>query len=340
MSVQQISPITKSVTDRDRALDTLRAGAILYIVGFWHLFDYVEPANLHKTAATELFTYGVLGLFCFISGYLLAKHKLLCFQDVLRFYQRRLLKIYPMYAIALTAFLTIGLIELDTFFRTILATNMIWLASLPTLWFVALILTLYAITPLYLIRYSLLKTILLTILLYGLMLSIITTNAPLIDYRFPLLLPAFAFGISAGRHPQIRHWLTHPIVVIAAFACFWLTVSPFYQNFDLSFDARVLWFLRIDLAIFACIPLLWAVGQALSSRVPPRLLYFLSYSSFATYLLHRIVFRLGLMAYQPHTLYSSLFYLMGIVLPLTIAVSYLFQKLYDRAVAHIVALRT
>jgi peptidoglycan/LPS O-acetylase OafA/YrhL len=314
-------------TDRDRVLDTLRVGAILYIVGFWHLFDYIQPSRLHKTAVTELLTYGVLGLFCFISGYLLAnRYELQSRKDVVRFYWRRVIRLYPMYLITLIGFLMFGLIEQDMFFKTALATNMIWFASLPTLWFVALILTFYAIAPLYLLRYSVSKTVGITIILYVLLLVPILFKLPYIDYRFPLFLPAFAFGIYAGRHPQVRCWFQSPGMLGAALLSFLVAVGLFKQNLG----AGVGWFLVIDLAIIASIPCLWRVGDCISPVMPARLLSFLSYSSFAVYLLHRLIFRLGLWVYQPPTVYGSLIYLVGIMLPVTIAVAYLFQTLYDQ----------
>lgn len=318
--------VDQPAIDRDRVLDTLRAGAILYIVGFWHLLDYVQPSRLHKFAVTELLTYGVLGLFCFISGYLLAnRYTLQNWKEVARFYQRRLLRLYPMYWIALVGFLSLGMIDQDIFLRTVFATNMIWFTSLPTLWFVALILTFYGITPLYLVRYSVLKTVGLTLGLYVLLLIPILLKLPYIDYRFPLFLPAFAFGLAVGRHPQTRRWFGHPGILGAAIVGFVVAVIRFGQ----PLDAGILWFLVIDLAMIASIPCLWSIGDRITPLVPDHLRSFLSYSSFAIYLVHRLVFRVGLLAYQPDTLYGTLFYLVVVLLPITIIIAYLFQRIYD-----------
>jgi hypothetical protein len=56
---------------RDPQLDVLRAGAMLHVVAFWHIDDY-SPALQFNNHPNVIATECVLGLFAFISGFLLS----------------------------------------------------------------------------------------------------------------------------------------------------------------------------------------------------------------------------------------------------------------------------
>jgi hypothetical protein len=71
------SILTKNniMENRSKELDALRSFAILYIVAFWHLYAIYNRF-------TSLFTYCVLGLFIYISGYVTVRrtHLGTCFK--------------------------------------------------------------------------------------------------------------------------------------------------------------------------------------------------------------------------------------------------------------------
>lgn len=54
------------------AIDLLRGLSIVYIVGFWHLFDLTSQFPGYKNAVTHNLTVIILSVFVFLSGYLLA----------------------------------------------------------------------------------------------------------------------------------------------------------------------------------------------------------------------------------------------------------------------------
>ena len=89
-----------------------------------------------------------------------------------------------------------------------------------------------------------------------------------------------------------------------------------------------------DVAIGLALPVLWYVADEIASRLQhPQLLHWvhvISYASFAAYLIHRLTFHLGQVLYNPTTVWGSLLYWMGIMLPLTFITAYGFQRLYDR----------
>ena len=82
--------------------DWLRAAYIFNIVGFWHLFNYTDAFPAYYKVVTVRLTVVVLGLFVMLSGYLLGGSRPnLSIAGTWTFYKRRLLRIYPLYVVAL-----------------------------------------------------------------------------------------------------------------------------------------------------------------------------------------------------------------------------------------------
>ncbi|MHB8787524.1 MAG: acyltransferase family protein [Thauera sp.] len=87
----------------------LRTLSVLYIVGFWHLLNYTSIFPGYANPVTTRITVVVLGLFCFISGYLCCqqrKHENFSAKD---FYTKKLTRIYLPYLLALCLFLAFNL---------------------------------------------------------------------------------------------------------------------------------------------------------------------------------------------------------------------------------------
>ena len=234
-----------------------------------------------------------------------------------------------MYLIALVLFWVTKLIGPVTFFRSIFITNIFPYIPLMTLWFISVILVLYGLTPLYLYRYNLTKTLVLSLFLCSLLFTIALTKDA-VDLRLPLYLPAFVYGIIIARHFWARRLFTHPITALCGAGLWYLTFTLYKQ-----IEFTGLWKLLInDVAILLSMPVLWAIASLLvplfqSNAVLQRLLKAISYSSFAAYLIHRLTFSFGQTLYEPPSPTLSLAYWLGIVLPVTLLISYGFQAVYD-----------
>src|SRR4051812_37074523 len=94
------------------SIDWMRALSIIYIAGFWHLFGYSTVWKPNNFAVFFRITVVALGLFVFISGYLLASGKVIPLgQSTLKFWIRRLIRIYPPYLVAIVVFAGCGLLN-------------------------------------------------------------------------------------------------------------------------------------------------------------------------------------------------------------------------------------
>ena len=318
---------------RNRTVDLLRTAALLYIVGFWHLFEYAPALNGHKDSVTGLITKLCLGLFIFISGYLLAQRYQFSdrpqtlLAESLSFYRKRLLRIYPLYFLALSLFWACQLIDATTYGRALFFTTLLPYRPLTTLWFISVIMVCYGLTPLYLHRYSWAKTVGLTFaIVAGLWVIVLTTDA--VDLRLPLYLPAFAYGLIVGKHPGVaKSFRRSPTAVLA------LMVTALNGALSLSLPAGLAQFVVVDLTLFGAIPLAWFGCHGLAQRLPAwgeSLLNGVSYASFSAYLIHRVTYHWARQLYQPVEFTSALLYWLGIALPCTLLIAFVIQWLYDR----------
>jgi peptidoglycan/LPS O-acetylase OafA/YrhL len=319
-------PIRSSTQNRDFVIDILRSGAILYIVGFLHIRGYSTAlSSFHVSKPTHLLTCCVLSLFVYLSGFLLSqKNSFDKPGDILMFYRRRFLRIYPMYLIVLTLFFALKYIKLRSYIEGVLLMNMFAGQKLKTLWFVTMIVIFYAITPLYLKTYKPKRIILYTFVTYfGLIMLHLATN--MIDLRLPRYLPVFAAGIIIARSANTQKILHNKYIVVISVLCF-ILFSWIFSNIN----NEILIVLVTTLASFAAIPVFLALAKTISYGVNRKLAFILSYSSFSLYLVHRITFGLGTLVYKPETIGSAILYLGCVLLPTTIAIAYIFQMLYDK----------
>jgi len=303
-------------------LDALRAFSVLYIVGVWHIQAYIPDLSF-LTSITVLLTACFLGLFAFLSGYLLSRRALFrSVRDVGSFYFRRLVRIYPLYLAALTGFLALKIVSTADYVRSALLLNTLLNTPLQTLWFISTIFVLYLLMPALVHRFSTIKTLLLTGILWG-ALMVIHHTTDLVDERLPQYLVAFAAGIIVAKRPDVESWLREPLASGAGMLVLVATFTLYPQAGD------VLKVAVADATILAAIPLFLHLGRLLARWIPRPIVQFGSYTSFVAYLLHRISFHLGAQLYRPTGMVPALLYFECAVLPVTFLAAYGIQKGYD-----------
>jgi peptidoglycan/LPS O-acetylase OafA/YrhL len=311
-------------TKRISHLDALRAFAILYVVGFWHLSDYSPAFPSFDNDIMLLITDCVLGLFVFVSGILIASRYYLDDSlSVLNFYGRRFFRIYPMFFVALTGYFITNIIPFSLYLKSTFFLNIFLDQNLLTLWFVTMLFVFYGATPLYLCSYSIRKSFYLTIIFF-LTLLLIHHFTSFIDARLPKFLIPYVGGVITARNSSHQRILSYKCIT-------WVLLIPLLF-ITLKINAINNVYARLvmsDLAILLSIPVFWRLGYFFSKNIKEGTIYFLSYSSYAMYLIHRMLFKVAVHVYQPTTLVSSILYLAGFVLTITIALSYLFQLFYD-----------
>ncbi|MGQ9661178.1 MAG: hypothetical protein ACUVWX_02435 [Kiritimatiellia bacterium] len=187
-----------------------------------------------------------------------------------------------------------------------------------------MILILYALTPLFLFRYSMLKTVLLAVGLSAILVAV-HERWGLVDISLPRYLPIFAAGVVAGRSAVFRDVLEKRLIGGIGLVVF---VLAWWREPALRSPLSHL--VLIQVAALASLPVFFILTQVAARIATTRMVGVLSYASYALYLVHRVVFLLALKLFFPRNTVGVVSYLVGLVLPFTVLVAYGLQRGYDR----------
>lgn len=320
--------VNSRIPDWLHTVDALRALSILYIVGVWHLLEYPSNMPPFRSPLLQNLTVVCLGVFVFISGLVLGGRKVsLKHADFKNFYLRRLLRIYPLYLVALFIFVFAGLTDGRTAVASVFGLSMFLGPAPYTLWFVAMLLLFYVLAPLLISQASNTSRFLaifgITWFLFGLA-GWLLPNA---DKRPFIYFPVFAAGLIWSRlQQQPTYWWGvmlggGALLVIAA---------------DLVLEPGL-----VSVLLAAFVALLGATSvYVLTDRLLPELgknrtLQMISYASFGMYLFHRPIFGWMVELVANQALVRQLAYLCCVCLPVVILVAWLLQRAYNGLLSHI-----
>ncbi len=141
------------IKKRNVSMDISRAICMLWIVGVWHLQEYLVEKNSWNNPYTACITVSVLSMFTFISGYFLSG-RTRKIGDCLQFYKKRLIRFYPLFFVSCISLFLASKFAGAAFFSN--AQQMMFtLTGLScfikpypvTLWYFAMLIFFYAITP-------------------------------------------------------------------------------------------------------------------------------------------------------------------------------------------------
>lgn len=215
------------------AFDFLRALAIVMIIPA-HLSNFLSTSygKLALYAADPYFANMGLGLFIFMSGYLLYynNNAIHSFQNVLSFYRKRLLRIFPLYWAAIAVFTLVFFIfapkinsgfvfpnaeHVFSFYNVIVHILGLQIFLAPayaspmlTLYFIGLIIVFYMIYPLMIMLSKNSKQLVFysSFIFIGFLLISRTFN--IIDLRFFMFFPTFVFGILTCKESLFEESIT------------------------------------------------------------------------------------------------------------------------------------
>jgi peptidoglycan/LPS O-acetylase OafA/YrhL len=313
---------------RSDLVDMLRALATIYIICIWHIDDYAH--NCFYSQATAMMVDIALGIFIFISGYLISSsYTINSMKDIISFIQRRFFRIYPLYVIALVGFYSCSLIAGHSLISHLLLVDMFVKASAPTLWFVSMICIFYMLYILIGFNYSFTKTIVETVGVLCLCV-LISTRWDYIDERMIIYLPLFVFGIITRKHNLFNSFMElnyfNGASCLAAIACSFIYV---YMQ-----DSYLRMIVHVGFIFFSIVPVI-EICAYIHKRTNATIYGAIAYTSFCMYLFHRIVFNILLRIYTPPSAAATIVYLLVIGAPLIYMLSLATQTLYDRAIAYI-----
>jgi peptidoglycan/LPS O-acetylase OafA/YrhL len=317
--------------------DAVRALAMVYIVGIWHQLDYFEALKVHDLPVLKALTIAALGIFFFISSFLLTARQgdaELSWASVKQFYTKRILRLYPLYCIAVILFFVLDIgrdWDLGRLFSALFLVAAILDNAPATLWFINVIFLYYLILPIFwLLSRSLTKSLLVGGFIFA-VLVILDSTTSLIDEQLPQYFPSFLFGALLGRQAvAARRWMTSKSIAFGAvivcgllFSVRWLT--PLGLN---------IWFQYLTFALLPLAslpPALWVGNGLMKNPVLANLMRTLSYASFSCYLFHRVIYGVFYkFAPIPDNVVIFSIVALFIAFPLAFVLSLLFQMAWDR----------
>jgi len=318
-----MTAITATRQERLLFVDYLRAGAILYIVGFWHLWEYAPDAPHYQNSFTHTLTFMALGLFVFISGFLLGGARVpVNFAGVMSFYGKRLLRIYPLYGLALVVFVLCGLTDWATAAKSATGVVMFFGPSPATLWFVAMLIWFYLLAPVLIIsaRNACVFIGMCCALYLGM--AMLAVALPQADKRLFIYFPAFAAGIAAGAQLwEPGRWRIYAGIAACVFAGLLASAGNF-GLFTVPLEGAVA--VTGPAFVFAC------CAHGAQSFAPNRTVALVSYAGFAMYLFHRPLLGWAKDLFMPQGFFPQWFYLTILCLPIVLLLSWGLQATYDK----------
>jgi peptidoglycan/LPS O-acetylase OafA/YrhL len=286
-----------------------------------------------------------LGLFVFISGYLLsmANPSFERWRTIKQFVLERYIRIFPLYIVALLLF--IGLngyirdsLNICTFLLNLLGLQIISASNncppLLTLWFVGLILSYYYLFII-LVKFggdiSRLITLAIAIFLFS---GLLIQRMGWMDERFLFYLAPFVAGILGAKYKLIEKMkFSHAIFISLLFIIFVglhiAFVSPREILRFLSFIG-VTNFVLHNLIVLCFVFIVFALAKVIIRAGRYGFLQKIAYASYGMYLFHRPVWWFMEDMYSPANVKIKAVYLALFGIPLTILVSYYMQRFYNR----------
>jgi peptidoglycan/LPS O-acetylase OafA/YrhL len=304
-------------------IDYLRAAAILYIVGFWHLWEYAPDAPAYQNGFTHAVIFMVLGLFVFLSGVLLGRNEVRPdARSVLCFYRRRLLRIWPLYILALLTFVAFGITNWATAAKSAIGLVMFFGPSPATLWFVAMLVWFYLLAPFLIISAKRVPLFAGFCAALYVGMAVVAMILPQADKRLFIYFPAFAAGIAAG----VGLWAPQRWCLAAG-----LAAAAFIALLCSGVHLRLLT-VPLEGAVAVVGPVFvyaWCWPKAAALKPVP-IVMAVSYASFAMYLFHRPILGACQRVFMPDGFFFQWVYLTLVCLPLVGLVSWIAQRAYDQ----------
>jgi peptidoglycan/LPS O-acetylase OafA/YrhL len=321
--------------NRNVGLDLLRGLSMLYVVGFWHMLNYTRPIDgLYTSFGTWSAIKVVLGTFVFLSAYFAAKSiKTLSRQSVGQFYVKRVLRIYPLYLVAVLLFFLLKLEPGGTSLKSAFLVAILVGPAPKTLWFICMLVLFYALVPACVLAIDRLRGLLwlaICVVFYG-ALTAYSYGTGWLDTRILLFLPAFLAGVTVARKDwSLLHGLKSLwLLGLLALSVFFALVTTLGDQRGVTADIVALDVPMVTIG--ACLLFSVAGGLRVKQRAIVRCISLLSYSTYCMYLFHRPIYKVMTGLWMPGSTAWQLVYLVCICLPIIIVASYVVQRGYDAA---------
>ena len=317
--------MVQNIEKRILGFDLVRVVAIFVVIGIYHNFGYAS-CGLGGDPAVRVLVYSSLGVFTFISSFLLAsKYAFAEKVEVLAFYKKRVLRIYPLFVVSSLLLVIIGINTWVPTLKGLVGISPFWGPHPKTMWYVAMLISLYIITP-FVIRGGLkvqcYKAVAVMALI-GLIEIIFGTVVP----RTFNYYTVYMVGLLLGRnyYEQTMKLLRSKKTLLISLVWMILVVVVFLtkNNYLKSISSVIGIIALLNLSLFT-------VEKLSASRFFTESVTALSYASFCAYLFLREVIWVMFQVYKPQGSMQIFLYVLIVGVMLSFFCAYWIQKGYDK----------
>ena len=325
---------------REYRFDIARVICMTYIVTYVHLYEYIYP---HDQTATYFYVcvamaHACLGVFTFVSGYLLGKKY--CFGqqgnvDVWKFYEKRLLRVIPLFIVASILLWLVDFNDADATLNGLLCISPFVNPKPRTTYYIPIILWCYLVTPL-VSRHGLKWRVWTCLSLMGLLVAA-RCVFPSIDPRMVfnvffyfvgiVTAACFDWKLNTSYGPAVKTIAGLALALLITAAILFSLKSTFWQLVIGATGMLVILFVCDDMS-----KLLFDTRDTQNGDMKAfaaRIISLVSYASMACYMFHRFFYWLAPKIWYPSVASVKWIYMVGIVFSVIVVISYAIQKLYD-----------
>ena len=300
-------------------IDILRALCAIYIIGIWHLTNYLDSSVYsfgRLYPYMEYLTISVLSTFTFCSGFLLSKYEFASLKDVASFYKRRLIRLYPLFLLSGVTMYIIGYADLKQVIDALLGVSLFTASPINTLWFISMCFFLYGITPLVRIGMKW-KFNVLCILVLLTAISFLCFK-DIVDFRLLMYVPIYVIGLNLRNFKSHINKLQLLVITLISISLLLISFLVIDKNESIA---------MLIGSICGCAFIVSLAFLCPQVSFMNRIITWFAYSSLFAYLFHRQVFSVSL--YLTGEAYMSLPVAL-LTLGVTFVLSWMMQKIYDR----------
>lgn len=327
---------------REYRFDVVRVVCMTYLVAYFHLYGYVYAGSQITAvySASTAVAHACLGLFTFVSGYLLGKKYCFAQQgniDMWSFYRKRILRIVPLFVVSSIALWLIGFNTAAATWNGLICISPFVDPKPMTLYFIPVILWCYLVTP-FVSRFGLKWRMYSSLFLFGLLL-IARLIFPSVDNRFVFDFFFYFIGVVSAPYFDWRFNVSYGKVIKSSIIIFFFFLAAFFFMYDsfiyYSFCQMALGAAGVFVLLFIC----EAVSRPLFDDHKNRekgfktlacqIVGFVSYASMACYMFHRFFYWVAEKIWNPSDMTVKWLIMAGCVYPIIVMLSYVIQKKYD-----------
>ena len=319
--------------ERDRILgfDLARVVAIFVVIGIYHNFGYAG-LRYYYDAGTKSLSYTALGVFTFLSAFLLSsKYTFSTSKEIITFLKKRVVRIWPLFAISSFILVLIHFNELLATLKGLVGLSPFWAPAPTTMWYVAMLISLYMLTPFVLCGKGVLRQctrVVLVMTLLGLIQIVFKSVVPKTHNYYTVFFAGLLLGHNYYE-PTMRFLSAKKTFIVSViwgilYVIVWITGNNYLKTF--TGILGIVAILNLCLIVSYFFVKVKEINSIIST---------LAYSSFCAYLFHREIIWLLLRVKSLGSGWSLFFEVLLVGVPLTFIIAYVLQHFYDMIVIRI-----